>query len=103
MSTRRTERARFKCVMGGWWATPRIQCSHRAGRRSVHDGTRFQVASFGALPMLLAGECPSADPSAGWVSAGADAERADAADVQFDNAGTTLHTHSRSAGDSPFA
>ena len=75
----------------------------QSGRQFVHAGTPVQVADSGAFPVLFAGECPSADPSVGWVSAGADAERADAADVQFDNAGTTLHTHSRSLGDSPFA
>src|ERR1035437_336695 len=97
------ERAPSKCVMGGWWAIPRIQRSRRVGGQFVHEGTPVQVADSGALPVLFAGRRAGADTIANWIRACADAERADAANVQFDNAGTTLHTHSRSLGDSPFA
>src|SRR5664279_2903376 len=100
---RRMERAPSKCAMGGWWATPRIQRSRRVGRQFVHEGTPVQVADSGAFPVLFAGQCPSADTIANWICAGADAERADAANVQCADTGATLHTHSRSLGDSPFA
>ena len=81
------ERAPFKCAMGGWWATLRIRRSRRVGRRSVHDGKRFQVANSGAFPVLFVGKRPGADTSAGWLrAAGPDAECTDSAAVQFGNA-----------------